>query len=96
MIRTQAYALFYSFITLILLAIIAALIAVQWQAEPLPIGAVAAILGLAILKARLIILDFLNLRGQGSLLSPALLAWPSLFAVAALAKMTVLAMMVGG
>jgi hypothetical protein len=48
------------------------------------------------LKARLIVLDFLEMRGRPTALRAALLAWPALFALAGLAKIAFSGATAGG
>lgn len=56
----------------------------------------AALLMLALLKARLVVLDFLGLRSGPRHLRLGLLAWPVLFAFAAAAKALIAAFPAGG
>lgn len=69
-----------------MLAVVAALISAQWKHEAVPLAALAVILLLTILKSRLVVLDFMELRGSRPGLSAALIAWPAFFSVAAGAK----------
>lgn len=71
---------------IIVLGIIGVLIAAQWKHETLPTSALAVILLLVIAKARLIILDFMFLRGTRPLLAVALVSWTVFFAFAGLAR----------
>lgn len=75
-----------STIWLVLMAVVAALVAAQWKAEQLPFVALAAILLLALLKARIVVADFMGLRGVRPKLAAALIAWPAGFALLAAAK----------
>lgn len=59
-------------------------------------AALAAIFLLAVLKARLIVLDFLEMRGRPTALRAALLAWQALFALAGLAKIALSGATAGG
>ena len=83
----QAPDLFASSHWILLLGIAAALLAAQWHQEALPLVAFAVVFALVLLKARLIVLDFIGLRGSRPLLARALLAWPVVFALAATAKL---------
>ena len=78
-----------SAIALMLAAIVAALISAQWKNEAIPIAALVVILGLTVVKARWVVMDFMGLRGQRPHLSMALIAWPSAFALAAAAKASI-------
>jgi nitric oxide reductase NorF protein len=71
---------------LVLVAAVAALIAAQWKHEAIPFTALGAILVLTIVKSRLVVMDFMGLRGAYPRLSAALLAWPAFFALLAAAK----------
>lgn len=79
-------SLFASTNWILMMGIVSGLISAQWKHEALPLVAIIAVLGLTIFKARLIILDFMHLRGARPGLAAALLAWPILFMVAILAK----------
>lgn len=68
------------------MAAFAALLAAQWHREPLPIAVLAIVAALAALKARLVILDFMGLRGRRPVIAQALVAWPALFLVLAIVK----------
>ena len=72
--------------SLMLVAVIAALISAQWKHEALPFAALGAILVLTIVKSRWVVMDFMALRGVRPRLAAALLAWPAFFALAAAAK----------
>lgn len=71
---------------LLLIAIAAALIAAQWKHEALPLAAVGTILVLTIVKARIVVLDFMGLRDVRPGLARAIVAWPILFALLVAAK----------
>ena len=71
---------------LMLVATLAALISAQWNHEALPFAAFGAVLVLMVAKSRLVVMDFMGLRGVHPKLSAALLAWPAFFALAAAAK----------
>ncbi|MBL0373564.1 cytochrome C oxidase subunit IV family protein [Rhizobium sp. KVB221] len=75
-----------SAIGLTLAACVAALIAAQWKHEAVPVAALAIILVLTVVKSRIVILDFMGLRGLRPGLSTALLVWSAFFAVATVAK----------
>ena len=57
---------------------------------------VAVLLSLAVLKARLVVLDFLALRSSPRALRVGLLAWPLVFALAGAAKALITAFPAGG
>lgn len=82
----QTRWLFGCAIWLFLIAITASLIVSQWKHETLPLWALAAVIGLTIIKARIVILDFMGLRGERPRLAAALIAWPALFTALATAK----------
>lgn len=79
-------SLFASTNWILMMGIVSGLISAQWKHEALPLVAIVAVLVLTVFKARLIILDFMHLRGARPGLAAALLAWPVLFTVAILAK----------
>lgn len=78
--------LFASANWVMMLGIVGALIAVQWKHEAIPMIALMVILVLTLAKARLIVLDFMSLRGTRPNLARALLLWPIFFAAVSLAK----------
>lgn len=78
--------LFSSANWVLMLGIVGALTAAQWKHEAIPLAVLAVILLLTVVKARLIILDFMGLRDAKPALATALLAWPLLFAVASLGR----------
>src|SRR3546814_20076424 len=78
--------LFASANLVLFLGIVGALLAAQWKHEAVPLAVLAVILLLTVIKARLIILDFMELRGKKPDLATALWLWPLLFAVAAFAR----------
>ncbi len=85
MMRKQAdHWLFGAALWLLLLAIIASLVIVQWRHSALPVAAIAAVLGLTILKGRIVIKHYMGLRNLA--LTLALTSWVGLFALVALAK----------
>jgi hypothetical protein len=69
-----------------MLGIVGAVIAAQWKHEALPVIALLVVLALTVAKARLIVLDFMALRGSRPRLATALFAWPAFFLAAGLAK----------
>ena len=71
---------------LLIVAIVAALVAAQWKHEAVPFVVFAAILVLALVKSRWVVLDFMGLRKARPRLALALLAWPAFFAIAAAAR----------
>ncbi|CAN7657102.1 cytochrome C oxidase subunit IV family protein [Rhizobium sp. LjRoot30] len=71
---------------LLLIAVVAALISAQWKHEAIPFAALCVVLVLTVVKSRIVVLDFMGLRGMRRGLSAALIAWPILFVVAAVAK----------
>lgn len=83
---TRSGKLFSSTNWIILLGVCSGLVSAQWKQEALPAVALVAVLALTLLKTRLIILDFMGLRGHHPRLAAALAAWPVLFAVIILAK----------
>jgi len=68
------------------MGIAAAILASQWHQEALPIVPLAVFLFLTVLKSRLIILDFMRLRGSRPVLAATLLGWPILFSIGAVFK----------
>jgi nitric oxide reductase NorF protein len=71
---------------LMLVAVAAALISAQWKHDTVPFLAFGVILILTIVKSRWVVMDFMGLRGTRPVLSAAILAWPMFFALAALVK----------
>lgn len=78
--------LFASANLVMFLGIVGALLAAQWKHEAIPLAVLALVLLMTVIKARLIILDFMELRGERPVLATALWLWPLLFAVATLAR----------
>ncbi|MQW88978.1 cytochrome C oxidase subunit IV family protein [Sinorhizobium saheli] len=77
--------------------VLAGVLLSRWTAEPVvPLVLAAALLALAVLKARLVVLDFLGLRAGPRALRIGLLAWPVLFALAAATKALIAAVPLGG
>ncbi|MEK1932304.1 MAG: cytochrome C oxidase subunit IV family protein [Pararhizobium sp.] len=70
----------------LIMGIVGAIVTSQWHQEALPLIALVVVLALTVLKARLIILDFMRLRGSRPVLAAALLAWPVMFAFAVAVK----------
>lgn len=70
----------------IMMGVLAALLAAQWKDGVPPVAALLMILVLIVLNARLIILDFIDLRGKRPYLAIALFAWPLVFTAATLIK----------
>ncbi|GAB1583071.1 cytochrome C oxidase subunit IV family protein [Phyllobacterium phragmitis] len=75
-----------STIWIMLLALASAFLAAQWKQETMPVLALVVVLVLTVLKARLVILDFMHLRGHRPRLAAALLCWPAFFAIVILVK----------
>lgn len=71
---------------IMMIAVVAALIAAQWKHEALPLAALAAVLVLALMKSRWVILDFMGLRDVSPRLSGALVGWVAFFAFAAVTR----------
>jgi nitric oxide reductase NorF protein len=78
--------LFSSANWVMMLAIVGALLAAQWKHEAVPLAVITTILVLTVVKARLIILDFMDLRGEHPALAAALWAWPVFFSLATLGR----------
>jgi len=78
--------LFASANWVMMLAAVGALTAAQWKHQAVPLVIVGLLLVLTVIKARLIILDFMGLRHARSATAAALLAWPSFFAIAGLGR----------
>jgi len=71
---------------LMLVAVASALISAQWKHEAVPFLAFGVILILTIVKSRWVVMDFMGLRHQRSVLSGALVGWVGFFALAAAIK----------
>ena len=82
----QSTRLFASANWVIILAVIGALIAAQWKHQAIPLAIFALLLVLTVVKARLIILDFMGLRDDRPAMAVALWAWPMFFSLAALGR----------
>lgn len=76
-----------------MLGIVGALIAAQWKHEVIPALALAVILVMAIAKIRLIVLDFMGLRGMRPNLARALMIWPVFFSILSLGKVVLAAIL---
>ncbi|CDN49720.1 cytochrome C oxidase subunit IV family protein [Neorhizobium galegae] len=76
-----------------MLGIVGALIAAQWKHEVIPAAALAVILVMAIAKIRLIVLDFMDLRGMRPNLARALMIWPVFFSALSLGKVVLMAIL---
>ena len=68
------------------LAVVGALLAAQWKHEAVPLAVISIVLVFTVIKARLIILDFMDLRGARPPMAAALWAWPVFFAIAAFGR----------
>ncbi|MCA1370394.1 cytochrome C oxidase subunit IV family protein [Bradyrhizobium sp. BRP14] len=75
-----------TWICLLGMVLLGMLLARELQDPTVPLGFAIALLLLAVLKARLVVLDFLGMRSGPRLLRIGLLAWPLFFALAAAAK----------
>jgi nitric oxide reductase NorF protein len=84
--RKQSTWLMGTATVLMLIAVVGALIAAQWNHEALPFAAFGVVLVLMVVKSRWVVMDFMGLRGVRPRLSAALIAWPAFFALAAAAK----------
>lgn len=78
--------LFSSSHWVLIMGILGAIVTSQWHQEALPLIALVVVLVLTVLKSRLIILDFMRLRGDRPVLAAALLAWPMMFTFAVAIK----------
>jgi len=76
-----------------MLGIAGALIAAQWKHEVIPAVALAVILVMAVAKIRLIVLDFMGLRGMRPNLARALMVWPIFFSALSLGKVVLAAIL---
>lgn len=86
MAEKHSSRLFSSANWVMMLATVGALTAAQWKHQAVPLAIVAFLLMLTLLKARLIILDFMGLRDFRPMTATALLAWPSFFALATIGR----------
>lgn len=78
---------------IMMLGIVGALIAAQWKHEAMPMIALTVILVMTVAKARLIVLDFMSLRGTRPHLARALMIWPTFFAALSLGKVVLAAVL---
>ena len=78
--------LFVSASWVMMLAILGALAAAQWKHQPVPVTVVGLLLVLTVIKARLIVLDVMGLRGVRPATAAVLLTWPGFFAIAGLGR----------
>lgn len=76
-----------------MLGIAGALIAAQWKHEVIPVLALAVILVMAVAKIRLIVLDFMGMRGMRPNLARALMVWPVFFSALSLGKVVLAAIL---
>lgn len=87
MIHRTSRQLARSFAALAALVLAGTTVVTSWKAALLPpIAAACLMLLFAILKSRRVIDDFLGFREDRGLLRSALLAWPAVFAAAALLR----------
>ncbi|WP_117195207.1 cytochrome C oxidase subunit IV family protein [Rhizobium terrae] len=89
----ESSKLFGSANWVMMLGIVGALIAAQWKHEVIPVLALAVILALTIAKIRLIVLDFMGLRGMRPNLARALMIWPAFFSALSLGKVVLAAVL---
>ncbi|MCG5485139.1 MAG: cytochrome C oxidase subunit IV family protein [Sinorhizobium meliloti] len=75
-----------TWMVLVLMVLAGMLLSLQAQDPAAPLVVTLALLTLALLKARLVVLDFLGLRSGPRVLQVGLIAWPFFFALAAAAK----------
>ncbi|OAP35124.1 hypothetical protein AU381_25510 [Sinorhizobium glycinis] len=75
-----------TWIFLLGMVLLGMLLARELHDTTVPLGFALALLLLAVLKARLVVLDFLGMRFGPRPLRIGLLAWPSFFALVAAAK----------
>ncbi|MDW9370719.1 hypothetical protein GOB34_24050 [Sinorhizobium meliloti] len=75
-----------TWIVLVLMVLAGMLLSLKVQDPATPLVFTLALLTLAVLKARLVVLDFLGLRSGLRVLRVGLIAWPLFFALAAAAK----------
>ena len=85
-----------TWVTVVLMVLVGALVSLKVQDPAAPLVLTFALLVLAVLKARLVVLDFLGLRSGPRALRVGLLAWPLLFSLAAAAKALIAAVSLGG
>ena len=78
--------LFGCLIWLVLMAAVAALIVTNFKHHVLPLAAFFLLLTLTIIKARIVILDFMDLRHEGRAAARLLTSWIGLLLVLALTR----------
>ncbi len=81
---------------LVLMVLAGMLLSFKVQDPAAPLVLTLALLTLAVLKARLVVLDFLGLRSGSRVLRVGLIAWPLFFALAAAAKALIAAVSLSG
>lgn len=81
---------------LVLMVLAGMLLSLKAQNPAAPLVVTLALLTLALLKARLVVLDFLGLRSGPRVLQVGLTAWPFFFALAAAAKALIATVSPGG
>ena len=86
MVGNQRNRLFGRALLLLAVAGAAAFVARQWQGQALPVAAICAVLVLTLVKARIVILDFMGLRAERPRMAAAMIAWPAFFSVLVAAK----------
>lgn len=86
MVGNQRNRLFGRALWLFAIAGAAALVAAQWQGRSLPVAAICVVLVLTVIKARIVILDFMGLRTERPRMAAAMIAWPAFFSVLVAAK----------
>ncbi|WOS63896.1 cytochrome C oxidase subunit IV family protein [Sinorhizobium fredii] len=85
-----------TWIILVLMVLAGLLLSLKVQSPAAPLVLTLALLMLAVLKARLVVLDFLGLRSGPRVLRIGLIAWPLFFALAAAAKALIAAVSLSG
>ncbi|MGN7754115.1 cytochrome C oxidase subunit IV family protein [Sinorhizobium sp. 22678] len=75
-----------TWMVLVLMVLAGMLLSLKVQEPAVPLVFTLTLLTLAVLKARLVVLDFLGLRSGPRVLRVGLIAWPLFFALAAAAK----------
>ncbi|KSV90291.1 membrane protein [Sinorhizobium fredii USDA 205] len=75
-----------TWIILVLMVLAGLLLSLKVQNSAAPLVLTLGFLMLAVLKARLVVLDFLGLRSGPRVLRVGLIAWPLFFSLAAAAK----------
>ncbi|TCN31006.1 cytochrome C oxidase subunit IV family protein [Sinorhizobium americanum] len=85
-----------TWLVLILLVLAGLPFSLKLQSPAAPLVFTPALLTFAVLKARLVVLNFLGLRSGPAALRRGLIAWPLFFAVAAAAKALIVAVSLSG